>query len=415
MSSTNPTGLQEDLTAIREEFPVLHQQVNGHPLIYFDNAASNQKPLSVIQALTHYYQNDHANIHRGVHTLAERATEGYEESRNFASEFVNAAEAEEIIFTKGTTEGINLVAATFGRKFLNPGDEIIITNMEHHSNIVPWQLLCEEKDLKLKVLPLRENGEVKWDQLDTMLTDKTKIVSVVHASNALGTVNPIQDICRKVHQAGAILVVDGAQATAHLEVDVQALNCDFYAFSSHKMYGPTGVGVLYGKRKWLEKMPPYQGGGEMIKEVTLEQTTYSDIPHKFEAGTPNIADVVAFKEAISFINRLGKSAISRHEDLLLQHAQGELSRIPGLSIIGTAPEKVGVVSFTVDGIHHFDLGVMLDAKGIAVRTGHHCTQPLMECYGLEGTVRASFSVYNTIDEIDKMVETLQLVINKLRN
>jgi cysteine desulfurase/selenocysteine lyase len=415
MSSTNHTGLQEDLTAIREEFPVLHQQVNGHPLIYFDNAASNQKPLSVIQALTHYYQNDHANIHRGVHTLAERATEGYEESRKLAAEFINAAEAEEIIFTKGTTEGINLVAATFGRKFLNPGDEIIITNMEHHSNIVPWQLLCEEKDLKLKVLPLRENGEVKWDQLDTMLTEKTKIVSVVHASNSLGTVNPIQDICRKVHQAGAIIVVDGAQASAHLEVDVQALNCDFYAFSSHKMYGPTGVGVLYGKRKWLEKMPPYQGGGEMIKEVTLEQTTYSDIPHKFEAGTPNIADVVAFKEAISFINRLGKSAISRHEDLLLRHAQDGLSKIPGLRIIGTAPEKVGVVSFTVDGIHHFDLGVMLDAKGIAVRTGHHCTQPLMECFGLEGTVRASFSVYNTIDEVDKMVEVLELVIKKLRN
>ena len=415
MSSTNQPGLQENLTAIRREFPVLDQRVNGHPLIYFDNAASNQKPLSVIQALTHYYQNDHANIHRGVHTLAERATEGYEESRKLTAAFINAAEAEEIIFTKGTTEGINLVAATFGRKFLNPGDEIIITNMEHHSNIVPWQLLCEEKDLRLKVLPLHENGEVKWDQLDTMLTEKTKIVSVVHASNSLGTVNPIQDICRKAHQAGAIMIVDGAQASAHLEVDVQALNCDFYAFSSHKMYGPTGVGVLYGKRKWLEKMPPYQGGGEMIKEVTLEQTTYSDIPHKFEAGTPNIADVVAFKEAISFINRLGKPAISRHEDLLLQHAHGELSKIPGLRIIGTALEKVGVVSFTVDGIHHFDLGVMLDAKGIAVRTGHHCTQPLMECFGLEGTVRASFSVYNTIDEIDKMVDNLEVIIKKLRN
>ena len=415
MSTTNQIGIKADLTNIRAEFPILHQQVNGKPLIYFDNAASNQKPLLVIEALEDYYKKDHANIHRGIHTLAERATEGYEETRKIAARFINAAEPEEIIFTKGTTEGINLVASTFGRKFLSPGDEIIITNMEHHSNIVPWQMLCDEKELVLKVLPLRDNGEVKWELLDTMLTPKTKIVSIVHASNSLGTINPIADICKKAHQAGAITVVDGAQAVAHLEVDVQKLNCDFYAFSSHKMYGPTGVGVLYGKRKWLEKMPPYQGGGEMIKEVTLEHTSYSDIPHKFEAGTPNIADVVAFKKAIEFIDRIGKQAIIAHEEKVLAHAHRSLEKIPGLKIVGTAAQKVGVVSFIVSGVHHFDLGVMLDARGIAVRTGHHCTQPLMECFGLEGTVRASFSVYNTLEEVDELVRALDAIVKKLRD
>jgi len=415
MSTSDQIGIRLDVTSIRDEFPILHQQVNGKPLIYFDNAASNQKPLSVIEALNHYYRTDHANIHRGIHTLAERATEGYEQTRKAVAKFINAAETEEIIFTRGTTEGINLVASAFGRKFLKAGDEIIITNMEHHSNIVPWQMLCEEKDLVLKVLPLRENGEVRWDLLDSMLTPKTRIVSIVHASNSLGTINPIADICKKVHQAGAVAVVDGAQATAHLEVDMQKLNCDFYAFSSHKMYGPTGVGVLYGKRKWLEKMPPYQGGGEMIKEVTLEHTTYSEIPHKFEAGTPNIADVVAFKKAIDFINRVGKRAIIDHEEKILAHAHQELEKIPGLRIVGTAPHKVGVVSFVISGVHHFDLGVMLDARGIAVRTGHHCTQPLMDCYGLEGTVRASFSVYNTEEEVDELVKALDAILNKLRN
>jgi cysteine desulfurase/selenocysteine lyase len=415
MSTSHQIGLQTDVTSVRNEFPILHQQVNGKPLIYFDNAASNQKPLMVIDALNHYYRNDHANIHRGIHTLAERATEGYENTRKTVAKFINAPEPEEIIFTKGTTEGINLVASAYGRKFLKPGDEIIITNMEHHSNIVPWQMLCEEKDLVLKVLPLRENGEVKWELLDSLLTSKTRIVSVVHASNSLGTINPVAEVCRKAQLAGALVVVDGAQAVAHLEVDVQKLNCDFYAFSSHKMYGPTGVGILYGKRKWLEKMAPYQGGGEMIKEVTLEQTTYSEIPHKFEAGTPNIADVVAFKKAVEFINRIGKKAIIEHENKILAHAHQQLEKIPGLRIVGTAPEKVGVVSFVISGIHHFDLGVMLDAKGIAVRTGHHCTQPLMDCYGLEGTVRASFSVYNTTEEVDEMVKALDIIVNRLRN
>ena len=414
MDTSHHVKAPDDLTKIRSEFPILHQLVNGKPLIYLDNAASNQKPLSVLDALDHYYKNDHANIHRGIHTLAERATEAYEESRKAAAKFINAPESEEIIFTKGTTEGINLVASTYGRKFLVPGDEIIITNMEHHSNIVPWQMLCEEKQLNLKVLPLNDIGEVKWDVLETMLSERTKIVSVVHASNSLGTINPIKEIGEKAHNAGAILVVDGAQAAAHLEIDVQDLNCDFYAFSSHKMYGPTGVGVLFGKRNWLEKIPPYQGGGEMIKEVTLEHTTYSDIPHKFEAGTPNIADVVAFKTAINFIEDIGKDVIIKHENALLAYAHQQLSEIEGLRIVGSAPDKVGVVSFVIDDIHHFDLGVMLDTKGIAVRTGHHCTQPLMECYGLEGTVRASFSVYNTIEEIDSLKSSLQAITEKLR-
>ena len=405
----------DDLTKIRAEFPILHQNVNGKPLIYFDNAASNQKPASVIHALEHYYRYDHANIHRGLHTLAERATEAYEESRKAAGRFINAAEAEEIIFTKGTTEGINLIASTFGRKFLVPGDEILITNMEHHSNIVPWQMLCEEKGLHLKVLPLLDNGEINWSKLDSMLSKRTKIVSVVHASNSLGTINPIKAVSEKAHQVGAIMVVDGAQAAAHLSIDVQDLDCDFYAFSSHKMYGPTGVGVLYGKRKWLEEMPPYQGGGEMIREVSFEQTTYSDIPHKFEAGTPNIAGVVAFKSAIEYIDSIGKKTINKHENLLLAHASKELTGIDGLRIIGTAPNKVGVISFVLEGIHHFDLGVMLDAKGIAVRTGHHCTQPLMECYGLEGTVRASFSIYNTLEEIDTLVKSLESIVKRLRS
>ncbi len=404
-----------DLTKIRAQFPILHQKVNGKPLIYLDNAASNQKPVSVIKALEYYYTNDHANIHRGLHTLAERATEAYENSRKAAGTFINAAEAEEIIFTKGTSEGINLIASTFGRKFLVPGDEILITNMEHHSNIVPWQMLCEEKGLDLKVLPLLDNGEVKWDTLESMLSERTKIVSVVHASNSLGTINPIKAICAKAHQVGAIMVVDGAQAAAHLNIDVQDLDCDFYAFSSHKMYGPTGVGILYGKRNWLEEMPPYQGGGEMIKEVSFEQTTYNDIPHKFEAGTPNIADVVAFKTAIEFIDGIGKKTILNHENLLLAHASKELAGIDGLRPIGVAPHKVGVISFVLEGIHHFDLGVMLDAKGIAVRTGHHCTQPLMECYGLEGTVRVSFAIYNTIEEIDTLVESLESIVKKLRS
>ncbi len=408
-SNTSPLNISE----IRKQFPILDQQVNGRQLIYFDNAASNQKPLEVLDALDHYYRHDHANIHRGVHTLAERATIAYEASRKAAATFINANEAEEVIFTSGTTDGINLVAQTYGRKFLQPGDEILITNMEHHSNIVPWQMLCEEKDLKLKVVPLRDNGELKMEALDLLLTSKTKIVSVVHASNTLGTINPIKEIINKAHKVGAITVIDGAQASAHLPVDVQDLNCDFYALSSHKMYGPTGVGILYGKRRLLEKIPPYKGGGEMIKEVSFEGTTYSDIPHKFEAGTPNIADVVAFKSAIDFIQSVGKDRIAEYEDRLLKLATQELSSIPGFKVVGQAADKVGVLSFLVKGIHHFDLGVMLDAQGIAVRTGHHCTQPLMDCYGIEGTVRASFSIYNTEDEVLRLKQSLTDIVTKL--
>lgn len=415
-SLQHPKALQVlDIEKIRSQFPILHQKVNGKPLIYFDNAASNQKPRIVLDALMEYYLHDHANIHRGIHTLAERATAAYEETRRAVATFINAREPEEIIFTKGTTEGINLVAAAYGRKFLTAGDEILITVMEHHSNIVPWQLLCEEKGLQLKVLPLQQNGGIRWEALEQMLTEKTKLVSIVHASNALGTVNPIKDITHKAHAAGAVVLIDGAQAAAHLPIDVREINCDFYAFSSHKMYGPTGVGVLYGKRRLLEKMPPYQGGGEMIKEVSFEGTTYNDIPYKFEAGTPNIADVVAFKSAIEFINTLGKEAISEHENNLLKHAENQLASVEGFRPVGTAPQKVGVLSFVLEDVHPFDLGVMLDAKGIAVRTGHHCTQPLMDCLGLEGTVRASFSVYNTIEEVDILAESLKQIAKKLKS
>ncbi len=402
-----------EVASIRNLFPILNQQVNGKPLIYFDNAASSQKPLTVLNELQDYYHKDHSNIHRGVHTLAERATKAYEDTRKAAAKFINAAESEEVIFTSGTTEGINLVASAYGRKNLRPGDEILISNMEHHSNIVPWQLLCEEKGLVLKVIPVKRNGELDMDALPKMLTRQTKIVSLVHASNTLGTINPLKQIIPLAHQAGAIVVVDGAQAAPHLPIDVQDLDCDFYALSSHKMYGPTGVGVLYGKRRILDEMPPYQGGGEMIREVSFEGTTFAEIPHKFEAGTPNIADVVAFKSAIDFIDQVGKSAIAKHESQLLSYAMQSLETVPGFRAIGTAKDKVSVLSFVIEGLHHFDLGVMLDASGIAVRTGHHCTQPLMECLGLEGTVRASFSVYNTKEEIDSLAGNLRHITSKL--
>lgn len=403
-----------DIDQIREEFPILHQEVNGFPLIYFDNAATAQKPRSVIDALIHYYSKYNANIHRGIHTLAEQATSEFEETRKKVGGFINSREPEEIIFTRGTTEGLNLVAATYGRANVKAGDEVIISAMEHHSNIVPWQLLCEEKNATLKVIPIDEAGNLVMDEYKKLLTDKTKIVSVCHASNSLGTINPVAEIIALAHEAGAVVCIDGAQAVPHLLIDVQQLDCDFYALSSHKMYGPTGCGALYGKRKLLEAMPPYQGGGEMIAEVTFEKTTYNDIPYKFEAGTPNIADISAFKEAIRFIENLGKENIAAHEQILLEHAHRKLQEIDGIKVIGTAADKVSLVAFTVEGIHHFDIGMMLDAKGIAVRTGHHCTQPLMDRYGIEGTVRASFAVYNTTNEIDKLAEALHRLIKKKR-
>ncbi len=410
----SPKNQTVNWEALRDEFPVLRQKVNGKPLIYLDNAATTQKPKSVLDALNHYYRTDNANIHRGIHTLAERATRDFEDTRKAIRSFINAKEAEEVIFTKGTTEGINLVASSYGRTFIGKDDEIIITSMEHHSNIVPWQLLCEEKGARLKVIPINEDGEILLDAFKNLLSEKTKLVSIVHVSNSLGTVNPVKEVIDQAHKTGAVVLVDGAQAAAHLDLDVQALDCDFYVFSAHKMFGPTGVGALYGKRELLDKMPPYQGGGEMIKNVSFEKTTFNDIPYKFEAGTPNIGDVIAFKEALTFINRLGKENIRAHEEELLAYGHEQLATIPGIRIIGNARHKMNVIAFVIEGIFHFDIGQLLDTKGIAVRTGHHCTQPLMEIYGIEGTVRASFSVYNTKEEIDFLTESLRKLVKMMR-
>lgn len=403
-----------DIEQIRKEFPVLHQQVNGRDLVYLDNAATSQKPLVVLNALADYYQSYNANIHRGIHTLAEKATKAFEETRETARKFINAGSVQEIIFTRGVTEGINLVATSFAKAFIKAGDEIIISTLEHHSNIVPWQFVCEERQAILKVIPVSDEGVLDIDAYKKLLTPRTRIVSVNHASNSLGTINPVKEMIHLAHEAGACILIDGAQSGAHLEIDVQDLDCDFYVTSSHKMYGPTGTGFLYGKKALLERMPPYHGGGEMIKEVTFAKTTYNDLPYKFEAGTPNIADVVAFKYAMDYISSLGKENIAAHENSLLAYATDKLSRLRGVKLIGTAPEKVSVVSFVVDGIHPFDIGQMLDARGIAVRTGHHCTQPLMDRLCIEGTVRASFAVYNTKKEIDQLAEGLERVINFMK-
>lgn len=402
-----------DIQKIRSQFPVLHQQVNGKSLIYFDNAATNQKPARVIKALSDYYQKDNANIHRGIHTLAERATKAFETTRQSMQKFINAKHVEEIIFTRGVTESINLVAASYGKKFLKEGDEVIISGLEHHSNIVPWQLIGEEKKAILRVIPVSDIGEIDLMAYRKLLNSKTRLVAVNHASNSLGTINPVEEIIEEAHKFGAVVLIDGAQAAAHLEIDVQKLDCDFYCISSHKMYGPTGTGILYGKKEILESMPPYMGGGEMIRNVSFEKTTFNDLPYKFEAGTPNIADVVAWNEAITFINDLGKDQIAEHEEELLSYATEKLSGIERVKLIGTAKDKVAVQSFIVEGIHHFDIGQMLDARGIAVRTGHHCTQPLMDRFKIEGTVRASFSVYNTKEEIDELIEGIKRIVKFL--
>ncbi len=402
-----------DIDAIRQDFPILKRKVKGFPLVYLDNAATTQKPASVIQALTEYYSGFNANIHRGIHTLAEEATAAFEATRDAVQHFMNAEAREEIIFTRGTTEGINLVAYAWGRQNIDVGDEIIISTMEHHSNIVPWQHLCEEKGAILKVIPINDKGELLMEEYEKLLSGKTRLVSVVYVSNSMGTVNPVKRIIDKAHQAGAIVMLDGAQAAAHLDIDVQELDCDFFAFSGHKIYGPTGVGVLYGKKQLLESMPIFQGGGEMIKDVSFEKTIYNDLPYKFEAGTPNIADTIALKAALEFIDNIGKENIRRHEDKLVTYATGELEKIPGLRIIGTATDKISVVSFVVDGIHPQDIGILLDSRGIAVRTGHHCTQPLMDWFCIPGTSRASFAVYNTMDEIDELVLGLHKVIKML--
>lgn len=403
-----------DIKEIRQDFPVLDQEVNGKPLIYLDNAATTQKPKPVLDALMGYYNGYNANIHRGIHTLAEKATAAFEETRKAIQKFINADEAEEIIFTYGTTDGINLVASTFGRANIGKDDEIIISAMEHHSNIVPWQMLCEEKGAKLQVIPVNDKGELDIEAYEKLLSQKTKLVSVVHISNALGTINPIETIIEKAHAVGAKVLIDGAQASAHVNIDVKKLKADFYCFSAHKLFGPTGTGILYGKRKILESIPPFRGGGEMIKEVTFEKTTYNELPYKFEAGTPNIADVVALKTAIEYVNTLGKNNIEAYESELLSYATEQLEQISEVKIIGTASKKASVISFVVDGLHHFDVGMMLDARGIAVRTGHHCAQPLMTRFGIEGTVRVSLSIYNTKEEIDIFIEALKNVISKWR-
>ena len=403
-----------DIQKIRADFPVLDQQVNGSPLIYFDNAATTQKPKSVIDVLSHYYASDNANIHRGIHALAERATTAFELTRTKIKEFINAPSSDQIILTAGTTGSINLVAQTFGRANFSKGDKILISNLEHHSNIVPWQMIAEEKGAIIEVIPVDERGVLDLEAYRNLLDTSVKLVAVNHVSNAIGTINPIAEMIQLAHAHGAKVMIDGAQSIAHLDIDVQALDIDFFAFSAHKLFGPTGVGVLYGKRELLESMPPYQGGGEMIKEVSFEGTTYNELPYKFEAGTPNIADVIALSAAIDYVNALSKEALFTQELALLAYATEQLSTIPGLRIIGTAPDKIAVISFVMDGIHPQDLGVLLDKFGIAIRTGHHCVQPLMKRFGLPGTCRASFAFYNTFEEIDLFVKALRRSINMLQ-
>ena len=402
-----------DVYAIRKQFPVLNREVKGKPLVYFDNAATTQKPQVVIDALVDYYSGYNANIHRGIHTLAEEATAAFEATRDAIKEFINAESREQIIFTKGTSEGINLVAQTWGRQNIKEGDEIIISNMEHHSNIVPWYLLAQEKKAVLKVIPITEDGELEMETFEKLLSPKTKMVSIVHVSNALGTINPVKTIIDKAHEVGALTLVDGAQSSVHLDIDVQALDCDFFVFSSHKLYGPTGMGALYGKRDILEAMPVYQGGGEMIKEVYFDNITYNDLPYKYEAGTPNIADAIAFKAALDFTRGIGKENIRQHENALLKYATAQLETIPGLRIIGQAKNKISVISFVVDNMHPQDIGILLDNRGIAVRTGNHCAQPLMDRLCIRGTTRASFAMYNTKEEVDALITGLQKAIKLL--
>jgi len=402
-----------DIAAIREQLPALNREVKGRPLVYFDNAATSQKPQEVIDALVNYYSNYNANIHRGIHTLAEEATAAFEETRDAVQQFIHSPSREQIIFTRGTTEGINLVAYTWGRQNIKSGDEIIISAMEHHSNIVPWQILCEEKGAILKIIPVNDAGELLMDAYRKLLGPRTKLVSVVHASNVLGTINPVKQIIELAHAAGAVVLVDGAQSAVHMDIDVQEMDCDFFAFSAHKIYGPTGVGILYGKKKILESMPVFMGGGEMIKEVTFAKTTYNDLPYKFEAGTPNIADTIAFKTALQFLKNTGKEKIRKHEHELLLYATNRLEQIPGLRIIGRAREKVSVISFVIENAHPQDIGILLDNRGIAVRTGHHCAEPLMQRFNIPGTIRASFAVYNTKEEVDELVSGLQKAIKML--
>ena len=398
-----------DVERIRDDFPILRQRINGKPLVYLDNAATSQKPRDVIEAITRYYETENANIHRGVHQLSQRATDDYEAARETVRAFLNAAHSREIIFVRGTTEGINLVAQTFGRANVRSGDEILITALEHHSNIVPWQILCGETRANLRVAPINDRGELLLDEFQKLLTPRTKLVAVAHVSNALGTINPIREIVALAHAQHIPVLVDGAQAVPHIAVDVRALDCDFYTFSSHKVYGPTGVGALYGKSALLEAMPPYQGGGDMISSVTFEKTTYNKLPHKFEAGTPDISGVIGMGAAIDYVNRIGIQNIAAHEHDLLTYATRTISALPGVRLIGTAKEKAGVLSFVMEYIHPHDIGTILDQEGIAIRTGHHCAQPLMDRFGVPATARASFALYNTRAEVDALAEGLRKV------
>lgn len=403
-----------DVTRIRQDFPILRQTVHGRPLVYLDSAASAQKPQVVIDAVSHFYENDNANIHRGVHSLSVRATEAYERTRTKCRDLLGAAHIEEVIFVRGASEAINLVAQTYGRQNVGEGDEIVLSEMEHHSNIVPWQILCQQTGATLRIAPISDEGELLMDEYRKLLGPKTKIVAITHVSNAIGTINPIREIVELAHGVGAVVLVDGAQAVPHLKVDVREIDCDFYTFSGHKFFGPTGVGILFGKKDLLELMPPYQGGGEMIRSVTFAETTYNDLPHRFEAGTPNIAGGVALGATIDYVNGIGMDAISAYEDELLDYGTAALSAIPEIRLIGTASSKVAVLSFVIDGIHPHDAGTILDQQGIAIRTGHHCAQPLMDRFNVPATCRASLAFYNTKEEIDALATGIQKMVKMFR-
>ncbi|HET6225208.1 MAG TPA: cysteine desulfurase [Bacteroidia bacterium] len=406
--------LRIDSEQIRADFPILSRKINGKPLIYFDSGATAQKPQQVIDAVSTYYAQQNANIHRGVHTLSQEITIAYEKARGTVQKHLNAEHSHEIIFTKGTTESICLVAYSFGKKFVKAGDEIIVSEMDHHSNILPWQQLCEDRGAVLKVLPINDAGELEIDELQKLITNKTKLIAVTHVSNTLGTINPIKEIIQLAHSKNVAVLVDGAQAVPHMNVDVRALDADFYCFSGHKLFAPTGVGVLYGKEKWLKVMPPYQVGGGTIKTVTFQKTEYADLPLKFEAGTPHMEGVIGLEAALNYVNKIGLKNIAAYEHSLLEYATSELKKIAGVKIIGTAKEKASVISFVVEGLHPLDVGTILDQLGIAVRTGHHCTQPLMERYCIQGTIRVSLAFYNTAHEIDELIKGLKRAIDMLR-
>ncbi len=413
-NSTDTARISFDPEAVRPDFPILRRQVHEQPLVYLDNAATTQKPQAVIDALTRYYEQTNSNIHRGVHTLSQEATEQYEDARHRIQRFLNAPRREEIIFVRGTTEAINLVAQAYARPALQAGDEVLITHMEHHSNIVPWQMVCAATGAKLKVTPMTDVGELDMAAFEKLLSPRTKVVSVVHVSNALGTINPVRPIIEKAHAVGAVVLVDGAQAVPHVTVDVEALGCDFYCFSGHKLYGPTGIGALYGRRELLESMPPYQGGGDMIASVSFEKTTYADLPYKFEAGTPHVAGGIGLGAALAYLEQFDMAAIAAHEHAVLEYATAAVGALDEVRLIGTAADKAGVLSFTVDDIHPHDVGTILDQQGIAVRTGHHCAQPVMDRYGVPATVRASLGLYNTTEEIDALVRGLKETIAVFR-